>query len=115
MTSAVTEVFQQFNEKPKFEAARIGIKRTEKHRPIKVSVSSSSVVHQILLKSKDLRNSGRFRKVFIDLDRSPEERQQQKELVQTMREMAAKCTDKHFYIRNGKICSIDKSKSKAGS
>ena len=108
LTAAVTGVLQVINEKPKFEAARVGRRKSNHCRPIKVTVGSSDVVHQILVKAKALRNSDQFRNVFIDVDRCPEERKLQRELVQTMKELSAKNTDKHFYIRSGKILSRDR-------
>ena len=108
VSSAMNEVLQEIDEKPKFEAARVGKRKSDQCRPIKVTVSNSNVVHQILIKAKTLRNSDQFKRVYIDMDRSHEERQLQKELVQTMKEMSAKCSDKLFYIRSGKIYSRDR-------
>ena len=90
------------------EAARLGKGNMDgKIRPVKVTLRSSAAVSQILLKAKQLKNSAKYRSVYISPDRTPEQRLQHKKLVI---EMKGKCKDlpgqKHF-IRGGTVCSID--------
>ena len=61
----VSKVFEQIGEKPRFEAVRIGNQMSGKVRPVKVTVSSSSTVHQILVKSSQLRSDTEYKTVGI--------------------------------------------------
>ena len=49
LNSKVCAVFEQLGVKPRVEASRLGVKGRRSPRPIKVTLSSSTVVHQILL------------------------------------------------------------------
>ena len=101
-------MFGQINEKPHFEAVRVGNKTADKARPrpVKVSLGNSWAVHQILIKAKELRLSQYHKTVYISPDRSPEERAVHKELVQKLREKVREETDpeKRYFIRSGRIC-----------
>ena len=108
LSHEVSEMFQQIEEKPHFEAVRVGKKSEEKIRPVKVSFGNSSTVHQILVKAKELRLIPRHKTVFISPDRSPEERTIHQQLVLEMKQIAKEDPDKHYYIRSGKICCKDK-------
>ena len=108
LSHEVGEMFQQVEEKPHFEAVRVGKKSEEKIRPVKVSFGNSSTVHQILVKAKELRLIPRHKTVFISPDRSPEERTIHQQLVLEMKQIAKEDPDKHYYIRSGKICCKDK-------
>jgi hypothetical protein len=68
-----------------------------------VSLRNSKIVHRLLSKAKQLRATTAYRKVFISLDRSPQERAKHRELVIAMRDRAKKDPDRHFYIRSGKL------------
>ena len=48
----VDVIFQQIEEKPRFEAGRVGRKSADKRRPVKVSLGNCSTVHQILVKAR---------------------------------------------------------------
>ena len=110
LSHEVSEMFQQIEEKPHFEAVRVGKKSEEKIRPVKVSFGNSSTVHQILVKAKELRliPDPRHKTVFISPDWSPEERTIHQQLVLEMKQIAKEDPDKHYYIRSGKICCKDK-------
>ena len=104
----ITALFNDVQEKPSFDAVRIGELSEERSRPVKVSLRNAETVHQILLKAKNLRNSTAHRRVYIAPDRSPEERAKHRELVAEMKQQASDCPDKHFYILSGQIFSRDK-------
>ena len=72
LSHEVGEMFHQIEEKPHFEAVRVGKKSEEKIKPVKVSFGNSSTVHQILVKAKELRLIPRHKTVFISPDRSPD-------------------------------------------
>ena len=63
---AVGELFSAIEEKPRFEACRIGNKVSDTiSRPVKVSVSSTMVVTQILYKARRLKLNEKYKSVFI--------------------------------------------------
>jgi hypothetical protein len=108
LNKEVCEVLQTIGEKPRIEACRIGRQRSEKNiRPVKVTAASSTVISQILAKSRRLRSSEKFKTVFISPDRSPEQRAKQRELVKEIKTLVAKQPDKVHFIRNGTIISTD--------
>ena len=82
LSDAVGSVFESLNEKPKFEAVRLGKARSDLViRPIKVTMSNSLIVQQILTKSRNLSKIESYKKVFLSPDRPLEERIRQKELI----------------------------------
>ena len=100
----VGEVLQELGEKPKIEASRLGTPDKRKVRPIKVNLSSSVAVHQILAKAKRLRTSAKHKSVFICQDRSPEDRAQHRLLVEELKNRRSDDASKKFYIRGGVVC-----------
>ena len=112
LTDVVSEVFQNIGQKPKIvEACRIGSKSNSGAavaRPVKVKLSSSIVVDQLVANARNLRKVSKFKTVFVCPDRSPEQRQTQRDLVNEMKERASKETGKIFFIKAGKIHCKDK-------
>ena len=77
----VDEVLQELGEKPRLEAARIGLKmKQDSPRLVKVSLYKSSIAQQILSKARNLRKSDRFNLVYISPDRNKEQRALHREL-----------------------------------
>ena len=77
MNKEVCEVLQTMGEKSRIEACGVGKQRSSKIvKPVKVTAASSTVISQILTKSKNLRKSENFQSVFIYIstDRSVEQR-----------------------------------------
>ena len=107
LNDKVAEVFESIGHKPKTEACRVGRKKsTDSARPVKVKLSSSLTVDHLLASAKTLRTVTRFRSVFVCPDRSPEQRQIQRELVKELKMRAEAEPDKRFFIRAGEIqCS----------
>ena len=70
----ITAVFEGIEEKPSFEAVRVGKISDEKTRSDKVSLPNSDTVHRILFKAKKLQTTKEYRKVYISPDRSLKER-----------------------------------------
>ena len=104
----VTALFNDVDEKPNFEAVRIGEISEGKSRPVKISLRNSETVRQILLKAKNLRNSKVHRKVYVTPDRSPEERVKHRKLVEEMKQKASENPDMHYYIYSGQIYYKDR-------
>ncbi len=110
----ITEVFEELGEKPRADVTRFGrndkdIEGKLKPRPVKVTVTSSTCVRQILLKSRNLRKVARFKSVYLSPDRSSEERATQKKLVSELRLKIKERPDLYHYIKGGTICSSAKS------
>ena len=109
INTVVAGVFEAIGEKPRVEACRIGKRKsTNSRRPVKVNFSNSTVVTQILSKTKNLRKVNDLKSVFVCPDRSAEQRAKQKLLVTDLKRLAREQTDKKHFIRNGVIVSVDK-------
>ena len=108
LEAQVSEVLETIGMKPKVEAQRIGRRKTAgSTRPVKVIATNSLVVDQILSNARNLRNSVKFRTVFLSQDRSVEQRKVRKDLVQDMKKRALAEPSKKFYIKDGKIQCAD--------
>ena len=59
LPALVTAVLEEIGEEPHFEATRVGWKRpgSTAIRPVKITVPSSTAVHQILMKTGRLRET----------------------------------------------------------
>ena len=107
----VSDVLESLGEKPRIEACRIGKKSPSATiRPVKVSLSSSSIVQQILKNSSKLSGTEKYKRVFLAPDRTAEERAHRKELVLELKRRAEVEKDKKLFIRGGKICSLERQK-----
>ena len=105
----ISEVLETVGQKPKIEVQRLGKKKTSTStRPVKVRLSSSLIVHQILDNAHKLRLSAKFKTVFLSPDRSIEERKVRKELITNMKAKALSEPDKKFYIKEGQIFSFNR-------
>ncbi len=103
----VSSIFDELGEKPRFEAVRLGQKKTGKTpRPVKVSLSSSDAVQQMLRKARNLRKSVKYKNVFMAPDRCVEERALQKTLVLDLKRKRREEKDKRHFIKGGEIQSI---------
>ena len=107
LDSKILSLFSDLEEKPSFEAVRIG-EQSERNRPVKVCLRNSETVHKILQKAKNLRKSATHRTVYVQPDRSPEERAKHRELVAEMRRRASEDPDSYYYILSGDILHRDK-------
>ena len=68
LPALVTAVLEEIGEKPHFEATRVGWKRPGTAiRPVKITVPSSTAVHQILMKTGGLRLAEAHKYVWIVL------------------------------------------------
>ena len=111
--SKVGEVFEELGQKPIFEAERVGIVDKVKCRPVKVVLQNRNSVFDLLKKSKDLKNCKRMEKVFLQPDRSFEERLKHRKLIGELKEKAEEVPGNHYFIRKGQICSEPKRKVEA--
>ena len=66
-------------------------------RPLKVSVSTSTVVAQILSKASKLRSCEEFKLVSVSPDRTTEQRDKHRKLVKQLKTRGNDQPDKRFY------------------
>ena len=64
--------------------------------------------YQILSKAKKLRGVEKFKRVYLPLDRTEEDRIKQRELVQEMKKLSAEKPVMRHFIRDGKVVCVDK-------
>ena len=91
-------------------ASRVGVKKsgsTPGHRPVKCTLTSSTAVHQILLKSRQLKLLDTYKSVFICPDRTPEERAARRALVAELKAANTKQPNHRHYIKHGKVHSSE--------
>ena len=104
---SVGKVFEQLGEKPRLEARRLGIKRTNSTpRPVKVTLSSAANVQQILGKSRKLRTS-QYDAVYLTPDRTAEQRAEHRQLVEQLKKKGEDQPGRHHYIKGGQIYSTE--------
>lgn len=66
-------------------------------------------------KSQRLRNSDKFKKVFISPDGTTIQRDEHRKLVVQMKERAAEDKSKRFFIRDGNVESVERDRGAGGS
>ena len=109
LSGAVDQLFQEIGEKPLYEACRMGRNKTDGNaRPIKITTKSSTVVDQILFKARKLKQVEKYKSVYLNPDRSPEQRNKRRDLVKELKRLSAEETDKRYFIKNDEICSVNK-------
>ena len=89
---------------------RMGKKEPGKTRPIKVEFTNSGDVEYALVHARKLKTS-KLNNVYLGPNRTKEEQFAHNKLVREMKLMIEKDSNKHYYIRNKKICSADKALS----
>ena len=101
----ISELFEYLGEKPKLEAVRIGVQKSEprRQRPVKVTLASSAHVIQILRAAKKLKGSDDFSSVFICPDRTTEDRKLRKQAVIDLKKRLIDEPNKRHFIRGFKV------------
>ncbi len=109
---AVSEIFLELGEKPRVQALnRIGKKCSTRARPVKVTLTSATSVNQILTKTARLKQTDRYKSIYVCPDRSPSEREARKQLVADLKKAMDDKPNLHHYIRDGMIHSRDKAET----
>jgi molybdopterin-biosynthesis enzyme MoeA-like protein len=111
LTERVHDVLQEIGFKPTIEVSRVGKANKEKKRPVKVTLSSSSIARQILSQTRRLHKSESFGSVFVRPDRSEEERSRHRLLVEELFKKREDEPSKRHYIQRGTIHSVEKLKA----
>ncbi|KAL5250336.1 hypothetical protein ACHWQZ_G016166 [Mnemiopsis leidyi] len=107
VTSVVTKVLEQMNEKPQvMQCRRIGKPNAAATRPIIFSVRSSDVAHQILKKAKLLRDIEGYKTVYISPNRTREERVARQKLVCKLKEKRKGDPNSRYFIRKDEIVQV---------
>ena len=92
---------------------RIGKTKKEqgKIRPIKVVLESIDEVDFVLERARNLKDSDKFKQVYLGPDRTKENHLAHNKLDRQMKQMIEKDPNKHYYIRQGRIRSVYKESS----
>jgi len=99
-------LFAELDEAPKvISMGRMG-KRSQTARPVKVVLRNRDTQTAILRKKSCLKGTEKFSKVFISPDRTLEERNERKKLVDRLKDMIKKSPDKHYAIRGKDVVEI---------
>ena len=93
------------------EVYRIGRKKPGKNRPVKIEFACASEVDSVLMRARNLRDSEVFKHFYLGPNRTREEQLAHSKLVKEMKQIIQKDSNKHYYIRDRKICTADKSLS----
>ena len=112
LNGKVVAVFAELGEKPRtVEVTRLGKAKTDsvqvRPRAVKVTLSSSTTVHQLLMKARGLRQSEIYSKVFICPDLSQEERTERRELVEEQKRLSTEQPNKKHFIKAGRVHSVE--------
>jgi len=105
--ASVGNVFELLGEKPKIVASRLGKKVKSDPRPVKVTLRNATTVQHLLAKSRQLRDSDKFKAVFLSPDRTAEQRAEHRELVQQLRDKVNEEPLRYHYIKGGQLHSTD--------
>ncbi len=103
----ISNVFVEIGVKPQLTAVRVGRRPDDSSRcrPVKVTLSSSTAVQQILLRARFLKQKEHLKYVYVSPDRSPAERSARKLLVEERKKRAAEDTTRNYFIKSGRVCS----------
>ena len=108
----VLEVLEHVNEKPRIvSCCRMGKDVADGGpaiRPIKLSLSGTDLVRQILSRARQLREVAGYETVYICPDRTVEQRTAFKKLVELVKQKRLAEPNRVHIIRNNKIVSSDK-------
>ena len=73
-----------------------------------MTLSSSVIVNQIVLKARKLKATNNYKTIFVNRDLSHEERTKQRELVLELKKRAEETPGMRHFIRGGKVQSVEK-------
>lgn len=108
LAKKVGDVMEKIGEKPRIEVCRVGKAKDGKPRPVKITLSSSLNVSQILSKSRRLGETAQYKTVFLSPDRSYEQRAEHRTLVVDLKRRKTAEPNKRHFIRNGTVNTVEK-------
>ena len=107
--SKVMDLLDRLEEKPKVtECRRIGKSKPATTRPISFRVQSSCTVALILQKARQLKDIDGYKSIYLCPDRTLEERNTRKKLVDKLKEKRASDQNNRYFIRRGEILCAEK-------
>ena len=102
----ITGLLEDMGERPQLiDCKRLG-KAAKK--PVKVTLRSPEAARQVLAQSRKLRQIPRRETVYICPDRTPEERELYTKLNNEMKKKIEQQPGQYFFIRNWKICQVNR-------
>ena len=102
-------MLEEVKEKPLLkDCCRVGMKNGESPRPVKLGLSSSDMVQNVLRKARLLRGKEGYKTVYICPDRTVDERRAYKKLVEELKVKKIEEPDKFFITKNSKVFSVSK-------
>ena len=113
----VGKVLEEIDEKPVVrDCVRVGVKRSgdTRPRPVKLSLSNSDHVAQVLRSAKRLHTKEGYKSVYICPDRTVQERKSFKILLDQLKEKRKSEPNITHYIRNSRIVSYDMNSHSSG-
>lgn len=108
LNAKIVDLMEVIGEKPKMEVCRMGKAKDGRPRPVKVALSSSLIVSQIVQKSRQLNSNDKHKAVFLSPDRSYDERAEYRTLVADLKRKKAAEPEKRHFIRNGVVKSVER-------
>ena len=90
------------------DAYRLGEKQEGKTQPVKVTLRNAETVRYLLRRAYKLKESDKFKNVYLTPDRSKKDRTAHSKLVSEMRGLIEKDSTKYYFIRDGRIKWVDK-------
>ncbi len=105
----VEEMLQSMSYNPPVrESHRVGARKPGIDRPVKISFNSAEAAAEVLRLSRGLKKIPAYVTVFINSDRTPDERAARKKLVDILKQKIKDDPKKYHFIRNGTVVSTDK-------
>ena len=105
--SKVLNILEHLEEKPKIvSCCRIGQQKSGTVRPIRLRFQNSVTAYQILNKAKKLKDIDAYKSVYLSPDRSPEERDTRRKLVEELKRKRLSDPNSSYHIRRGKVVCI---------
>ncbi len=116
LESKVLGILDEIGEKPLIkESCRVGFKRPDTTRPVKFTLNSTDMVSQVLRKAKLLRTKEGYSTIYLCPDRTVDERQAFKKLLEDLKAIKKAEPNKVHVIRNNKIVSSERDSVSAQS
>ena len=104
----VRDVFNVINEKPNIGfCTRVGKTGGDKPRPIKVCLSSTEAAVSLRKSGKRFRDSSSTKNIFVAPDRTWQERQERKNLVEILKAKKKCDPSTHYYISGSSVMARD--------
>ena len=95
----------------KTKVYRVGKEQDDgKTRPVRIEFPDAELARLFLSNAPKLKKCDIYSNVYVAPDRTKEQRLEHSKLVRKMKEMITADSTKHYYIKNGHICTADKRK-----